>query len=178
MTTQRNQADPSVVNTNMSLPSQTRRRGRADDRGASLVEFAMVMPLLLMLLFGVIEFAWLFSQNLDVRHGAREGARLVAVNYPDGPQSPTPTPTDTAQTDEIVAEICSRMTAARDATVTLTSPNGSVGDVAVAEVSAAAYALTGFLAWAIPDDLVLTSRVEIRVEQPAGWAPVTDAPCP
>jgi Flp pilus assembly protein TadG len=136
------------------------------------------MPLLLMLLFGVIEFAWLFSQNLDVRHGAREGARLVAVNYPDGPQSPTPTPTDTTQSEEIVAEICSRMSTARDATITLNSPTGGVGDSAEALVSAPAYALTGFLAWAIPDDLVLTSRVEIRIEQPAGWAPVTDAPCP
>ena len=69
------------------------------------------------------------------------------------------------------------MTSARDVTITLQS-SGGVGDAAVAEVSAPAYSLTNFLAWAIPDDMVLTSRVEIRVEQPAGWAPVTNAPCP
>ncbi len=137
----------------------------------------MVMPLLFLLLFGVMEFAWLFTQNLDVRHGAREGARLIAVNHPNGPVFPTPSPTSSAQADAIVAEVCDRMSSAQDVTVTLQS-SGGVGDAAVAEVSAAAYSLTNFLAWAIPDDLVLSSRVEIRVEQPAGWASVTDVPCP
>lgn len=137
----------------------------------------MVMPLLLLLLFGVIEFAWLFTQNLDVRHGAREAARLIAVNYPDGPVFPAPSPTDATQTDEIVAEVCSRMTSARDVRITLQS-SGGVGDPAVAEVFADAYSLTNFFDWAIPEDMVLSSRVEIRVEQPAGWASVTEQPCP
>ena len=46
-----------------------------------MVEFAIIVPVLALLLFGVIEFGWAFSQNLDVRHGAREGSRLAAVNY-------------------------------------------------------------------------------------------------
>ena len=49
-------------------------------RGAAMLEFAIVLPLLLVLLFGIIEAAWAFNQQLEVRHGAREGARLVAVN--------------------------------------------------------------------------------------------------
>lgn len=147
------------------------------DRGASLVEFALVMPLLLLLLFGVIEFAWLFTQNLDVRHGAREAARLIAVNYPEGPVFPTPSPTSSTQTDDIIAEVCNRMTSADDVRITLQS-SGGVGDAAVAEVFADAYSLTNFLGWAIPDDLVLSSRVEIRVEQPAGWVSVTEQACP
>ena len=52
-------------------------------RGSSLVEFALLAPLLLLLLLGIIEFGWLFGQLNDVRHGAREGARFAAVNQGD-----------------------------------------------------------------------------------------------
>jgi Flp pilus assembly protein TadG len=58
-------------------------RGRRE-RGASIVEFAIVAPLLFLLLFGIIDFGWAFSQNLDVKHAAREGARLAAVNAAPG----------------------------------------------------------------------------------------------
>ena len=44
---------------------------------------ALVAPFLLLLLFGIIEFAWVFGQNLSVTHGAREGARLAAVDFGD-----------------------------------------------------------------------------------------------
>jgi hypothetical protein len=132
-------------------------------------------PFLLLLLFGIIEFAWLFSQNLDVRHGAREGARIIAVNYPDGPNAPTMSSSD--QTDAIVGEICSRMDVASGALVSLNSAGG-VGDPATAKVDAPANTLTGFIDWAIPSGLRLTSEVEIRVEQPANWNNTTDQPCP
>jgi Flp pilus assembly protein TadG len=153
----------------------SRRGSTRDERGANLVEFALIVPFLLLLLFGIIEFAWLFSQNLDVRHGSREGARLAAVNYPVGP---TNNPIrESTQTDEIVAEICRRMDVARDASVTLTS-TGGVGDAAVASVSSPARSLTGFMRWAIPSTMVLSSTVEIRLEQPAGWSDTTAQPCP
>src|SRR5690606_35915019 len=50
------------------------------DAGASVVEFAFLVPLLILLLCGIIEVGWLFTQNLDVRHGAAEAARLAAVD--------------------------------------------------------------------------------------------------
>lgn len=50
-----------------------------DDSGQALVEFALVLPILLMLVFGVIEFgrAWNASQVLT--DAAREGARNMVV---------------------------------------------------------------------------------------------------
>lgn len=148
---------------------------RSKDRGANLVEFALLAPLLLLLLFGAIEFAWLFSQNLDVRHGAREGARLAAVNYPVGPVASPPIRTE-AQAKQIVAEVCARMDVADGVTVTLTS-DGDVGDPATAAVTAPANTLTGFLDWAIPSSLELSSEVDIRLEQFAGWQSISDEPC-
>lgn len=145
------------------------------DEGASLIEFAILAPFLLLLLFGLIEFAWLFSQNLDVRHGAREGARLIAVNYPYGPNPPTLTPT--AQASAIVAEVCDRMDVASGAEVTLSS-SGGVGDDATASVEAPAETLTGFLDWMISPTMTLQSEVTIRVEQPKTWAVTTSESCP
>jgi hypothetical protein len=51
----------------------------ANRRGQSLVEFALVVPLLLLMLAGIIEFgrAWNWSQN--VTEAARAGARKAAV---------------------------------------------------------------------------------------------------
>ncbi|HVR79138.1 MAG TPA: TadE/TadG family type IV pilus assembly protein [Acidimicrobiia bacterium] len=144
------------------------------DRGANLVEFALLAPFLLLLIFGMIEFAWLFSQNLDARHGAREGARLIAVNYPIGPVNPAPSTRTSAQTDQIVAEICNRMDVTTGALVTLQSA-GDVGDPATAKVDSPPSTLTGFMDWAIPASLRLVSEVEIRVEQPAGWADTNPA---
>jgi Flp pilus assembly protein TadG len=49
------------------------RRARAD--GASLVEFAIIAPLLLLLIFGVVEFARIIATYTGVYTAAREGAR-------------------------------------------------------------------------------------------------------
>jgi Flp pilus assembly protein TadG len=55
------------------------RRGGAKDGGASLVEFALVAPLLLLLLFGVIEFARVAHGFTTVWTAAREGARYATT---------------------------------------------------------------------------------------------------
>jgi Flp pilus assembly protein TadG len=44
-------------------------------RGAALVELAVILPLFVLLIFGMIEAGWAFAQANDVRHGAREGRR-------------------------------------------------------------------------------------------------------
>lgn len=56
-------------------PAKTRRTGR----GAAAVEFALVLPLLLMLVFGIVDFGRLFFAQVSVTQAAREGARLAAL---------------------------------------------------------------------------------------------------
>lgn len=147
------------------------------DRGASLVEFAIVAPFLILLLFGIIEFAWIFAQNLDVRHGAREGARLAAVNYPDGVTNGGSR--DPAKTTTLATAACDAMDLATGATIEFDSP-GAVGDPIVVGVSSTADTMTGLLDWVIPPSLTLNSNVEIRTEQPATWANTAGTPisCP
>ena len=49
------------------------------DRGAVLVEFAFVMPILVMLLFGLVSAGISWNQNLALASGARAGARYAAT---------------------------------------------------------------------------------------------------
>jgi len=60
------------------VPRCTLNRRRSE-RGASAVEFALVMPLLLMLLFGIISTGLVFSDHLSATNAAREGARYGAA---------------------------------------------------------------------------------------------------
>jgi Flp pilus assembly protein TadG len=141
------------------------RLRRRDDRGASLVEFALIMPLLLLLVLGTVEAAWAFANNLDVRHGAREGARLIAVNA-----DPTPTIPAGTQTGRLVNETCDRMDMAgnTNATVEFIKTGTAVGDSVTVTVSTTHDDLTGFLS--AFGSITLSSTVEIRIEQIATWA--------
>ncbi|MDZ7674672.1 MAG: TadE family protein [Acidimicrobiales bacterium] len=54
------------------------RRGPADD-GAALVEFALVAPVLVLIVFGLIEFGMALNDYQSIRNGVREGARQAVV---------------------------------------------------------------------------------------------------
>ncbi len=56
-----------------------RHRARRDE-GAAALEFAIVLPVLLLLLLGMIEFGYAYQAQLAVTHAAREGARFAAVH--------------------------------------------------------------------------------------------------
>lgn len=58
----------------MSMLRRSRR-----ERGASLVEFALVVPLLTVFLFGIVQFGIAYDKQQSVNSGAREGARLGAL---------------------------------------------------------------------------------------------------
>jgi Flp pilus assembly protein TadG len=55
-----------------------------DERGQSLVEMALVLPLLLLLLAGIIDFGRAFNNYIIITNAAREGAR-AASHFPDNP---------------------------------------------------------------------------------------------
>jgi Flp pilus assembly protein TadG len=152
---------------------RTHRRCGGDD-GAALVEFAFVVPIFFLLVFGIMEFGWAFYQHLDVRHGAREGARLAAVNYKT---TAAPTPAD--QATQIVNELCARMDTGDDAiNIQITRTGGAVGDELVVNVSKDLQQLTGFLGFVL-DGKTIDEEVHSRIEQPATWASMgASQPCP
>jgi Flp pilus assembly protein TadG len=46
--------------------------------GAAAVEFALVAPILLLILFGIMQFAWLMNNYVILTNAAIDGARLFA----------------------------------------------------------------------------------------------------
>jgi hypothetical protein len=57
----------------------SRRRGEQRERGAALLEFALILPLLAMLVFGIIEFGVIWSDQIGLRGGTRDAGRAAAV---------------------------------------------------------------------------------------------------
>ena len=53
-------------------------RGRGRETGQTLVEFALVFPIFLLLLFAIIEFAFVFSGMLGISYATRDAALLAA----------------------------------------------------------------------------------------------------
>jgi len=63
-------------------------RRREKRRGQSLVEFTVLLPLLIMMISGLIEFGFMLNYYLDMIDAAREAARFAAdddpIRLPDG----------------------------------------------------------------------------------------------
>lgn len=51
-----------------------------NEKGASAVEFALILPILIMLVFGIFQFGIAYNNYITITHAAREGARLAAVD--------------------------------------------------------------------------------------------------
>ena len=61
------------------MNANTSRRGRRD-RGQSLVEFALVLPVLAVILFAIVQFGFLFAGQVGLTNAVRDAARTAAVN--------------------------------------------------------------------------------------------------
>ncbi len=140
---------------------------RKRERGANLVEFALVAPLLIALVFGIVDFAWILSQQQDVRHGAREAARLAAVNTDTGPNMATLT--------------CSAMNVSSGAVVTFGRTGDQPGDTGNVSVVSPVVSLTGFSSLPFVGAIyptTFTEAITFRLEQLATWTDATGGTCP
>lgn len=148
------------------------RHARGLDRGAAVVETAIVAPIVLLLLFGIIEFGMLFGQRLDVSQGAREGARLASVNY-----SSSGTATGAAQTSEIITSVCTRLPIADSASVAIAMSGAAVGDTVTVTVTSPFAPITGvYDTWLA--SRTLRTDVTSRLEQVPTFTATGATACP
>lgn len=54
-----------------------------NNRGQGLVEFALILPILLILILGIMQFGFIFNGQITLNSAARDGARLAVVNTDD-----------------------------------------------------------------------------------------------
>lgn len=153
---------------------------RGADRGASMIEFALVLPFLLLLILGMIELGLIFAQFNEIRHGAREGARYAAVSRPDYDGEG-----ETGDFNDVLAVTCDSINLPNIAiTITLTYDDADASstpdrlEYATVTVDADTSSLTGvpLVSNLVPDSL--TNSATFRLEQDAKWATATTVPCP
>jgi Flp pilus assembly protein TadG len=134
------------------------REAVGGQRGSAIMEFAFVLPLLLLLTFGIVEFgrAWLIVNTLN--HAAREAVRLAATTTALKGNDPA-----------VVNKAQAILTAAgvRGASVTNTSPSGAPPAVTVTTAVNLAF-LTGIgplLNFSFAGTIPLTSSATMRYER-------------
>jgi hypothetical protein len=99
----------------------SRCKGRGQ-RGQSLVEFALVLPIFLLVLFTIVDFGMGFHAWITVTNSAREGARLGSVRAP------------AADIEQRVRETAESLDQ-DDLVVTVTNAEGQPGESVVVDVS-------------------------------------------
>jgi hypothetical protein len=131
---------------------------RKKQKGQGLVEFALILPILLLVIVGTMEFGRIFLLFATVSNGAREGARYGMVN-----------PTDTAGiiarvSDTLVMTLPENLSVAISydsgpGTAIYTDPDSvAVGHRVIVEVQYRVYAMTPFFEPFIPDDFMVDVR--------------------
>jgi Flp pilus assembly protein TadG len=63
----------------MAAMKKSRSRRRRSDRGAELIELAIVLPILLLVFAAIIDFGFLFQRYEALTNAAREGARIAIL---------------------------------------------------------------------------------------------------
>jgi Flp pilus assembly protein TadG len=76
------------------------------DRGAALLEMALVLPILLMLLMGIIEFGRAYNTLVSIQSAAREGARELALRHPGNVDSAVRNAAPSVDIDSITTVPC------------------------------------------------------------------------
>ena len=148
-------------------PRTNRRR---PERGAAAVEFALVMPILFLLVFGIIDYGMLFFDSIGLRQGAREGARQAVVQkYAAGC-------TGTAAAKIVCTTKASTELTLGSPVVKVVAPDGWVqGKQLLVCVQTKETSLTGFVPF--PASGIITTKSTLSIEEalPAIPAPGVDS---
>jgi Flp pilus assembly pilin Flp len=151
-------------------------RIRSDDRGATAVEFALVVPILVLLLFGIVDYGLWFEDSISLRQGVRDAARQGVVGNYDGDIADCRSGDSSTQLRCLVRRSADPATGTVYAKVVVLGSTGSSPDGPpeeqltlrvcglVADVGA-----TGFVP--LPGSGVIRTRVEMRVERDGPTAP-------
>jgi Flp pilus assembly protein TadG len=160
--------------------NDTRRARRArGDRGASLVEFALVLPILALLMFGIIDFGTLYSDYQGLRNGTRDGTRNGAVaNW--GSTTNCVVGSIASPASKIMCDVKTKAGLGNNVRVAIWTPGGwTVGATLRVCAQYAMTSTTGFTS-AFLNGKAMTAKVEFRIEyaMPAGntWTAQQEAP--
>jgi Flp pilus assembly protein TadG len=123
------------------------------ERGAASVEFAIVLPVVVVALLLLVQVALLVSWQLDVAHAAREGARALAVTNDDAQARKT-------------ALAAGQLDSSRTEVAVSPLPSGrGVGDLVTVTVQYRPQIVMPYITDFLPSGIVLSASVAERLEK-------------
>lgn len=146
------------------LPTRSsRRQGRYSEDGQAAVEFALVVPLLCLIILAILHFGKVMNYWLDLNHVASEGARKAAVNAFGTDAGYETYIRGRLETGELRTGGTTSIPS--PATVAVCLPEGSdVGDPVTVQVA------VGYSLPFIGSTVALRGTATMRLEQPADYA--------
>lgn len=121
-------------------------------KGQAIVEFAMILPILLLILLGIIEFGRFYNAWLMVTHASREGSRMASLGG------------TTLQIEERVDTVMEVLDTSRISVVITPSGVKSRGDMVTVKVTYDIDPLTPMIGAITGGTLHLNSETVMRVE--------------
>jgi Flp pilus assembly protein TadG len=154
------------------------RSRTSGERGAALVEFALILTLFFVMIFGMIEFGVDYNNYISVRNGSREAARMGVVNDLDGapackingvtvtpPATITSTTPASDSTNALICKAKSRIGLSSATTkIKIVVPNPTIGGTLQLCASYPVTSITGLVAPFVAGK-TLISNVTMRLEQ-------------
>lgn len=121
--------------------------------GQSLVEFALILPILLLLIMGIIEFGFIMNSYLTIQNASREGARIGIVGA-----------ADLDIRNRVLSD--SPNLQAADLTINITPEEGSrgPGDTITVAVTYNYHLVTPIISSLLNNSLVLNAQTSMRIE--------------
>ena len=142
----------------MRIARLVRKHDRNNERGQAVAEFALIVPIFLMLVFAIVDFGMGFHAWITVTNAAREGARLGAVGG------------SAVEIEDKVYDTSSSLDAAQLGVI-VTNAEGNPGESVTVDVEYDYELITplssimGLLSGnAIGPNIAFTSKAEMRLE--------------
>lgn len=132
------------------------------------MEFALLLPLIIALIFGVVEAGWTLEQRHDARADANDLARIAAINFSEGSIS---------DFDTTLGDACDAVGLRDEALVAIELPDGSDGgDRVIVTVTNDLVQVTGFFGMVLDGKKVSSSATAV-MEQDANFEAVPGTQC-
>lgn len=93
-----------------------------NEKGQAAVEFALILPILIMIICGIIDFGWFYSKKIQLQSACNTGARYAIVSNDDA-----------VSQDAVISQIRDALPGTTPASlkVDLTYSSGTTGNVTV-----------------------------------------------
>ena len=166
---------PALITGSDAMRTNTRRtvrRSFGGKRGQSLVEFALILPVMIILVFGIIDFGMGLRSYISLTNATREGGRFAAIGNSAGAY---PADCDGISNTTVIGRVCYTMEGlalADIGTVGVSYPDGQSPGNSVIVSADYTYnystpigdIIDFFSGGTFPDSLSLSTSTDMRLE--------------